>query len=504
VELERAWKSVLFNQFHDILAGTSIEPACAEALHGYGEAMAVAARATASALQSLNWRIAIEQVDGSMPIVVWNPQSFPVRDCVELESAGSALRGVRVVDDTGVEVPSQRVASVATVGEGRGRLAFVADVPALGYRVYRTLPAGEQRQAAEWEPASIVETDRYRLTVEPETGFVSSLWDHRAGVEVLAGPGGRPVVVRDESDTWSHDVHQYRDEVGVFEATRVMRVEAGPVKSVLRVESRFEASRLAQDFTLYPALDRIDVVVTLDWRERHRLLKLRWPVNCNFRRITYEVPFGTIARAGNGLEEPAQSWFDVSGVHRVSGDLYGLSILNDAKYAYDVLGREMSLTAVRSPVYAHHDPYQPDSWDALTFMDQGVQRFTYSLLPHLGGWEEAGTARQALALNQRLLPVVDTAHRGTLSPSGSLVEVTPASVILTALKAPEEGGDAVILRCLETAGAATCARVAMPGWQRTFECELGAAELRTFRVPRDPAAPVVEVDLLERPLRPRP
>jgi alpha-mannosidase len=286
--------------------------------------------------------------------------------------------------------------------------------------------------------------------------------------------------------------------VGAFKATRIELVEQGPVKSTLRVESAFGNSRLVQHYTVFAGLEVIEVAVTVDWRERRRLLKLRFPINVRFQRATHEIPFGRIERPANGEEEPGQSWIDLSGVHRSSGRLYGLSLLNDAKQSYDVRGREMSLTVLRSPAYAHHDPHQPEDWDALSYLDQGIQRFTYALLPHTGGWQTAGTVRRAAELNQRAIALIDTAHKGTLPRSLSFVEVEPENVVLTALKAAEDG-DALVLRCYETAGRSTQATMAVFGHRVGFE--IGRFEIKTFRVPSQPGEPVLETDLLERPTR---
>mgnify|MGYP000281851555 CR=1 FL=1 len=110
---------------------------------------------------------------------------------------------------------------------------------------------------------------------------------------------------------------------------------------------------------------------------------------------TYEIPYGHIQRENTGDEEPGQSWLDLSGTVRATGATYGLSLLNNGKTSYDVNVRDIGLTVLRSPIYAHHLPVQPEAGQSYRAIDQGEQRFTYSLLPHTGGWETAGTVRQA-------------------------------------------------------------------------------------------------------------
>src|SRR5207248_648717 len=151
----------------------------------------------------------------------------------------------------------------------------------------------------------------------------------------------RAVVMADFSDTWGHGVLRFQDEIGSFGTPRISLLERGPVRSVLRVESRYQRSTLTQDFTLVVGADVIQVNVLVDWQEQHKMLKLRWPVNVLMPRATYEIPYGAIERPPSGDEEPGQSWFDVTGIHKRSGDAYGLSVLNDAKYSFDVRGSEM-------------------------------------------------------------------------------------------------------------------------------------------------------------------
>jgi alpha-mannosidase len=176
-----------------------------------------------------------------------------------------------------------------------------------------------------------------------------------------------------------------------------------------------------------------------------------------------------------------------------------VSLLNDGKYSFDVKGRELSMTVLRSPIYAHHHPTLPQPDVTYSFIDQGVQRFTYTILPHEGGWEQAGTVRRAAELNGRPIALVETYHRGPLSQRAAYLVVEPANVIASAVKQAEDGDD-LIIRCYETERVATRATISMPQWNRAIEVAFGPCEIKTFRVPKDPAQPVVETNLLEWPI----
>ncbi len=496
-ELAHAWKVVLFNQFHDILAGTSIESAYEDARDEYGEAMSIAARALNYAVQSLAWRVRIEPEEGMRPIFVFNPHSWPTKTPVELD-LGKLHETDTLLDEEGREVALQAVRSEATVGSSRRRLSFVADLPPMGYRVYRLLPGhGERAESPPVDPTLCeLENEALRLSIDPATGHISSLHDKEMGVEVFAGLAAVPVVLADPSDTWSHGVSRYDEVVGTFTATDVRRIEHGPVRSVLRVTSLYGDSRIVQEFTLYRELSRIDVRVAVDWRERFKLLKLRFPLNLYFTKATYEVPYGHIERGSTGDEEPGQSWVDMTGIAAGPGVLYGLSLLNDGKYSYSTREGEIDLTVLRSPIYAHHVPAVPDPDEEYSFMDQGLQKFMYSLLPHKGTWQQAGTARRAAELNQPPTALLETYHNGPLPMTNSYLSVDAESVVVAALKQAEDNDD-LIVRCHEQHGMPARARIDLWLWDRTIEAEFGPCEIKTFCVPRDPALPATETSLLE-------
>ncbi len=515
-ELNRAWKDVLFNQFHDILAGTSIEPAYDDARDEFGAAMTIAKRALNNAVQSLAWNV---RTSDTKPIVVFNPHAWQSKISVELEY-GRVSDSEVLMDDESNIVPLQLVQSLATAG-GRYRLSFVADLPPLGYRTYHLAtatpspaPVSQERAqgravdslpceavegwAGGWIASdALLENADWRLEIDRATGHIKSLRDKKQNLEVFLGDAAKPVVLDDPSDTWSHNVFKFDRVSGAFMAQSVKLIEHGPVKATIRVVSVYGASQLMQDFTLYAELAQIDVRVTVDWRERFKLLKLRFPLNLNFMQATYEIPYGHIVREANGEEEPGQHWLDVTGVSRDSGERYGLSILNDGKYSFDVNIRDIGLTVLRSPIYAHHDPLVPQSDGQYSFIDQGIQYFTYTLLPHVGGWEQAGTVRRAAELNQRPITLIGSPHpNATLPQQLSFASVEPDNIVLTTLKRAEDNDD-LIVRAYETHGAATRAIIQLPQWQRVIEADFRACEIKTFRVPRDAERPIVETNLLE-------
>jgi alpha-mannosidase len=482
---EHAWRQVLLNHFHDTAAGTALPAAYEDARDQLGEARAIAARVQNQALQSIARRVAIPEEEGTVPLVVFNPHPWPVSATVEVEFGGLLGDGpIAAVDETGRRTPVQTARSTTLTG-GRRLLVVPVELPPLGHRLYR-LRAGAHTPA--------LENEHLRMTVDPGTGRLSGLVRKDTGVDVLGGASApHAVVLEDPTDTWGHGVVSYRDVAGAFTAESVDVVESGPVRRVVRVRSRYGASSLTEEFVLAAGARHVEVRVTVDWHERHAMLKLRFPTALTEVTATHAIPYGHIERAADGHETVSHSWVDVSG--NLGGHRAGLSVLNDAKYGVDVSGGDIGLTVLRSPPYAWHTPQPlPEDYEV---MDQGVQRFTYRLLPHDGDWRAAGTVRAAAELLQPPVALLESCHDGPLPPKASHAAVSGAdNVVVTVLKRAEDGGGHVV-RGYETAGTAATATIDLAFLGHTVTAGFSPHEIKTMLV-RD--GDTVEADLLERPL----
>ncbi|GGO43281.1 alpha-mannosidase [Streptomyces daqingensis] len=498
-----AWKLVLFNQFHDILAGTSIRSAYEDARDDYGRARSLAAEVFNRSVQAVARRIDIPLRERTQPLVVFNPHPWELRTDVEAEYLHAA--GAALTDDEGTPVPLQHTRSEVVMAGSRARITFPATVPPLGHRVYHLLPGSRQDPAAGRTPVHATDTglenEHLRLEIDPSTGWLSSLYDKDAGTELLpARPGPHAVVVDDPSDTWGHRVRAYDKAEGAFGCTRVRLVESGPVRAVLRVESGYQRSLLAEEFVLSAGSRHVEVRTTVDWQEKLKLLKLRFPTALSDVTATHEIPYGHLERTPDGTEEPAQAWVDVTGT-LPDGRRAGLAVANDCKYGHDVLGGEIGMTALRSPVYAWHEPQQLDPDGVYEYLDQGRQEFRMLLIPHGEDWRTADPVRRAAELNQSAFALLETFHEGPLPQRAAYADDGGGSVLVTVVKGDEDGSGDVVVRACESAGRAATARISLPMLgERSFEAAFGPCEIKTFRVPRDPRLPVTETDLLELPL----
>ncbi|HWJ32857.1 MAG TPA: glycoside hydrolase family 38 C-terminal domain-containing protein [Gaiellaceae bacterium] len=484
-ELTEAWQLLLFNQFHDTLAGTSIEPAYEDARDQIGHASSLASLAFNRAAQSIARRISIPYDEGTHPLVVFNPHPWRLREDVELEYNWLTSAGVRLVDADRNDVPLQLTRSLTTMSASRARLVFAVDVPPLGYRVY-TITSGSADNGSFAVEGTKLENDQLLLEIEPASGRIARLV-HKASGANLADPGSpHATVVADLSDTWGHDVTTYADVIGEFDCVSAAVVERGPVRTVLRVEGVYGASRLREDYVLGADARHVDVHVTLDWHEQLKLLKLRYPTTIDDVCATFEAPYGQLERAPDGHEDPGQTWVDVS------GQGVGLAVINDAKSGYDVRGADIGVSVVRSPVWAWHDPRELEPDGDFSYMDQGRQKFRIRLVPHAGDRHAAGVPRLSAELNQPAYALLESFHDGDLPSDQSFVDGAPVTVVKLA-----EDGDAVVLRAVETSGRETTEAIDLPLLGRSVELTFRAGEIKTVLVPRDRAEPVRETNLLE-------
>jgi alpha-mannosidase len=511
-DLERAWKQVLFNQFHDLLPGSAIESAYEDARDQLGEAVAIAKRITVRAHNVIARQVDVPFEDGTQPVLVFNPHPWPVSADVALQY-GSQRAGLHVVDDEGRNVVFQLTQSTATTSDtSSGALVMRANVPALGYRLYRlrpgAAPTGEWSVAAPG-PLSVSETvlanEHVRIELDPATGWIRSYVDLETGVDLMHGvdTSSHTQVCDDPTDTWGHRVISYAWPGETMALSRIVVRERGPLRSRVRVEREWGSSTLSEEFILDHDARALRVDVALDWREKAHLLKLRFPTAIAEPSATFEIPFGHIERPVDGAEEPAQAWVDLTGT--IDGTPAGLTLVTTNKHGYDVSPGpfpSIGITAVRSPVYSWHDPRLLDPDGIYSFQDQGMQRFSYELVPHRGDWRAADPARRASELGEPVHTMLESSHGGELPRRHSFASDDAGAVMVTALKGSEDGGDDadLIVRAVETRGETATSRIRLPLLDRVIEEEFGPSQIRTFRVPRDPTLPVVEVDLIEWPL----
>jgi alpha-mannosidase len=475
-DFQRAWRDLLFDDFHDIFPGSGIAVNYLDAKRNLEDVQRVGNGILDGSLAEISARI--NTTAPGIPVAVFNAMSWPRDEVVETEvQLPSAAKAIEVFDDAGKLVASQVIAN--DLATHRVKLLLKASVPSLGYRTYyvrastKTTPPSSEIKAT----SSSLENDVVRLTVNPETGCMTSLYDKRSKTETLApsetdtgGPtqficGNLLQTFRDKPkqwDAWNIDADFEKEHWDLDHADEVKLIENGPLRAVLQVKNHFQNSTFVRNIIVTAGSPRVDVRMTADWHEKHILLKVAIPSSAHNDKATFEIPYGSIERpttrntpAERGkFEVPALQWADLSDA------THGVSLLNDCKYGYDAKGNVLRLSLLRSPEWP--DPHA----------DEGLHQFTYSLYPHAGTWRDALTVRRGYELNYPLLAKQIEKHDGNLKDEFSFLAVQGDNVVLTAIKKAEDD-DALTLRYYEWAGKETDVKLQLPpGAQAASETDL--------------------------------
>jgi alpha-mannosidase len=487
-----AWQRVLFLQFHDSIAGTSVPEHSQHAREGYGYAMDIAHQATYMALQKLESQIPSEDPDSEY-LVVFNPHAWEVTGDIEYDFGWRLLKSLLVEDEKGNVLLHQWGPGSTETGN-RSRLIVHLSIPPLGYRQIH-LRQGNPAPVTNHASASDRRLENEFLKVSFQDDGTPGIYDIENGKELFSGgkTGCRAVVINDPSDTWSHDIKTFSDEIGTFGNAVFKVLENGPLRAKIRVVTTYGNSELVIDWMLSSGSRQLEASVRLDWHEHLKMLKFSFPLNIDSPVATYETPYGNIERITNGDEEPGQRWIDLTGKHE--GTVYGLTVINDAKYGYNVPGNDLRLSIARSAVYAHHNPKALDMNAEHIWQDQGIQTFRMLLVPHLDTWKKNNISRIAEEFISPLLMIYQGIHGGTMPKSGSFLSADAENIVVSSVKLAEEGDD-LILRCVETSGLETIATIDLRFAGRKWKGSFRQFEIKTLRMNRA-TKEIREVNLLE-------
>jgi alpha-mannosidase len=496
-EFTSAWERILFLQFHDSLAGTSVPEHSEKARNGYGYAFDIADNSAYLALQKLEWQIPAEDPD-SQYLVVFNPHVWEVNSVIEYPLPWNPnQQSSSVEDENGNALLHQWGTGVTQTGSRNKSLVAMVKIPPMGYRQIRlkkgNSPAVLNPVRAE---NNLIENEFLRVRFS-ESGTIGIL-DKETRREVFANgeTGCNAIVIDDNSDTWSHDIKTFSDEVGVFKNAKMKILENGPLRATVRAISVFGDSSLTIDWSLVSGKKELRAEVSLDWYEKLKMLKFSFPVNIESPTATYEVPYGYIERATNGDEDPGQRWIDISG--KENGAVYGLTVINDAKYGYNILKNDMRISVIRSAVYAHHDPWKLDMEEEYVWMDQGKHKFNIQLIPHKETWKENNITRIAEEFMAPSFCIYQGIHEGRFPKSNSFFSVDKSNVIISAIKQAEDNND-IIIRCVETIGKKTTAVLDFSFAGYKWEGHFRPCEIKSLRLNPD-SGKIFEVNLLEEVL----
>ncbi|MFP4354757.1 MAG: alpha-mannosidase [Phycisphaerae bacterium] len=417
-QLDEAWKTVLLNQFHDILPGSSIARVYQEAEASYAQVIEQAGQVRSGAQAAL--------VQKSEAITLFNSLSWKRYSLTQLPEdwAGAS-------DSEGDALCCQDI-------EGRRYVEPI--LPACGWT---TLTPADNPRLPCSDGTCVEATDNslenqhLRLELN-DRGEIVSLYDKDAGRQLADRPVNAFKMYKDvpsKFDAWDIDSMYEKTPVALdAPADSIEKVTHGGLVGIVRIKRKLHNSQLTQEIRLHRRSRRIDFVTRIDWDEHHKLLKVNFPVNIHADHAIHEIQMAHVTRPNHKsrqydadrFEVPQQKWTALAEADA------GVAILNDCKYGCNVSGNSINLTLLKSAK-------APDM-----HADIGTQEFNYSLYAWNGSLAASGVARQAYEIN---VPATTAAGNGGQQ---SVFTIDDPDVILETLKPAEDGSSDIVLRLYES------------------------------------------------------
>ncbi len=442
-KLERLWKTILLNQFHDILPGTSIGFVYEDSDRDYA--------AFFSEAETLRVELGATVADGH---AVFNASSIVRSDLLTLpeNSTGISIAGADIAAQVIVAADGSKTSAVPVDQIGGLSLKTVS----LGASV--ALP--ESRLGVS---TTLLENDLLRARFN-DKGQLVSLFDKLRNREAIQpGKIGNALVAHQDIpidfDAW--DIDDYVEDVSwpVDNLVSAEVVETGPYRAAIRFEWEYENSSIVQVISLAEGTAQLEFDTFVDWREHHTLLKTGFPLDIRTDVSRAETQFGHLTRPTHANTSWDKARFETS-MHRwvdLSEAGFGVAALNDCKYGYDAKGSTLRLTLVKSPTF----PW-PEA-------DQGEHRFRYALLLHAGDLQAVHNA--ATLFNQPLRLIEGKASAASIS----IATLSTDQVTIETVKQSEDGSR-TILRLWENQGKAGSVTLTLPKSVRIAQTDLHEVE----------------------------
>jgi len=470
-QLTEAWRGVLFNTFHDILPGSSIERAYDQQLDWVGGVRHTAAVVQHGALAALARRLDTtvpavpEDHPKAQPLLAWNPLPRTATRLVELEASldwrpiwayrdREADVPLRLRGADGKDLPFQRIETEHRAMPGlpwRFRVLAPLSIPGLGWSV-ADLGWVEGAKAPAWTgPAATADGEHaiacgaWRVAAKPGDAGIAITRD---GKPFLGGDGLQARLDEDRFGSWGgmgEEPESFNAPAEPRERWRVAQVqvrEHGPLRAALWVRLAGTHSRLDLELRLESGRDVVDIQARACLDERSARLRLVLPTGSD--EATYATPGATLKRGPIG-EVPGGRWVRCGEV----------GFASDALYSYHTVRGELAATVARATRYADDRVVGPEFEPWRPVQDTGESRFTCLLAP---ADADLGALAEELAQPVQAVPVA--VRKGDLPRRGGVLDVSPATVRVLALR-PVRGG--VILRVHNEAAAAVTPKIRWQG-----------------------------------------
>lgn len=410
-KLTEGWKLILKNQFHDIIPGSSIHEVYEDSRKDYETVREIADNVIANYTEK-----ALENKLNSFTI--YNDSGWDLDEIVVVPSGAVGT----YTDSQGNILSSQKADGISYVQSGT--------VPAMGYKTI-FLNVGDQKEQKSVFTVNgrNIETPFYVIFLN-DYGQIARLYDKINRREVLAqGERGNVLQIFEDKpidyDAWDIDIFYQQKMREITNLVSFEVTQCGALRLTVHMVWNYMNTVISQDMILYGTDRRIDFKTNVDFHERQQLLKAAFTVDIRSTYATYDIQYGNVRRANHWNTSWDQARFESVG-HRfadLSERNYGVALLNDCKYGYDIKDNVIRISLLRSGM-------QPDH-----IQDQGRHKFTYSLLPHIGDFVKGKVVEEAHILNNPM-DVVCGAEQQSV---GSFFTVNNSQVEIDAVKKSEDG-----------------------------------------------------------------
>ena len=402
--IDKTWKTVLLNQFHDVIPGSSVHDVYDDVFAMYETAQNDIKTVISDKIDEL-----AQNIKGKNKIVVFNPNGFEMTDVIRFGD----------------------------------KYITAENIPSMGWNV---IDNADEICTVKVENKTI-ENKFYKVIFDDDFDIIS-IYDKRNDREVIKnGQKANELVMYEDLpysyDAWDISVYHKDKKYKIDEVVSYKPISEG-ARAGFEVVKRFRNSTITQKIYLYNELDRIDFDTVVDWHLRHIIVKAAFPVDVNTNKATYEIQFGNIERNHTEntswdvakFETCAHKWADIS------DNGYGMALMNDCKYGHSVVNDStIQLSLLRSGNSSR------DSIEEVN--DQGKHIMAYSIIPHSGNYIDADIVRKAYAFNNPMIARGINNSDGALAQSFSLVNTDSENIIIDTVK-KAENNDNVIFRLYES------------------------------------------------------
>lgn len=420
VDLDWMWKKLLLNQFHDIIPGSSINEVYKVTHAEYRECNE---KCDTLIDKSINGIL----VKDKNSIVLFNSLSSTFEGVVELPESVNASS---FANEQNEELSSQ-------VDNGQA-LVNVLIPP----NSFITLHNTDKKTAACKKSKTLVMENSLIKYEFDKDGTIKSIYDKELGRELISkGEKANLLSVYCDQpnayDAWDIDFFYEKQFIENAKCESISELSDGPLRQTMTLNFTISNSSIKQKVVLEKNKKRLDFITTVNWTERHRMLRTAFNMNLNTTKASFDIQYGYVER--NTHRNTSWDWAKFEVIAHKYADIsepdYGIALLNDCKYGYKVLDSSIDLCLLRSPT--HPDP------DA----DRGTHEFTYSLLPHEHSHVESNVIEEASFLNRKPFAVPGYKCGIAALPC----KIFSDGISIEVLKKAEKE-DCLVIRLVETKG----------------------------------------------------